>query len=181
MSGTFEDSTAPRVGDDVTHAPCLVVLLECDRPLAGGARYSLENIDRVTLGRSDARSDTRQCEREVKTLNVRLPGRSLSVDHARLVRVGTSWAIEDMRSTNGTFVNGERVARAVLRDHDLCEIGHTLLRVNQRVPAPSNAPLDVDVQNEDARAPLTLDPVLAADLDALATVALHDVPILVLG
>ncbi|HMI91898.1 MAG TPA: sigma 54-interacting transcriptional regulator [Polyangiales bacterium] len=38
-----------------------------------------------------------------------------------------SWQLEDLQSRNGTFVNGERVERAQLRDGDVIRIGSTLL------------------------------------------------------
>ncbi len=42
----------------------------------------------------------------------------VSRHHARLVRSGDGWAIEDLGSSNGTRVNGRRVSRALLRDGD---------------------------------------------------------------
>ena len=35
--------------------PFLFVTLECERPLGGSARYSLENVDAVTIGRGSER------------------------------------------------------------------------------------------------------------------------------
>ena len=69
-------------------SPQLVVVLECDRPLSGGARYALDGIDLVTIGRGPERSAERQLQGDLRTLNVRIPGRSVSAAHARLVRVG---------------------------------------------------------------------------------------------
>ncbi|HEX5501296.1 MAG TPA: FHA domain-containing protein [Thermomicrobiales bacterium] len=43
--------------------------------------------------------------------------------HAEVRREGADVVLVDPGSTNGTFVNGERVARAVLRDGDLLQIG----------------------------------------------------------
>ena len=42
----------------------------------------------------------------------------VSRHHARFVRRGDGWAIEDLGSANGTRVNGRRVSRALLRDGD---------------------------------------------------------------
>src|SRR5262245_29233446 len=83
--------------------PMLVVALECDRPIAGSARYFLGDIDVVTFGRGGTRTVVRQ--EDGSRLEVQLPGRAVSGSHARLVRLGTQWVVEDMGSRNGTFVN----------------------------------------------------------------------------
>jgi len=52
-----------------------------------------------------------------------LPQKNISRQHARLVRSGSEYFLEDMDSTNGTFLNGKRVrARTKLRDHDLIRV-----------------------------------------------------------
>ncbi len=48
--------------------------------------------------------------------------------HARLVVQGTVVEIEDLGSSNGTFLNGSRVQRRVLRSGDEIAIGKTVLR-----------------------------------------------------
>jgi hypothetical protein len=52
--------------------------------------------------------------------------------HAELVPVGGQWAVVDDGSTNGTFVNGERVMRRRrLADRDAVRVGHTQLLFRQ--------------------------------------------------
>jgi diguanylate cyclase (GGDEF)-like protein len=52
-----------------------------------------------------------------------------SRNHARILRRGQKYEIEDMGSTNGTFVAGNRVVgRVELADGARVQIGHTLLR-----------------------------------------------------
>jgi len=52
--------------------------------------------------------------------DVILPQKNISRQHARLVRSGSEHYLEDLDSTNGTFLNGKRVrTRTKLRDHDL--------------------------------------------------------------
>ncbi|MDA8290926.1 MAG: FHA domain-containing protein [Actinomycetota bacterium] len=70
----------------------------------------------------------------------RSPGCAVSLEgdafassvHARVFRRdGETW-LEDLGSTNGTFVNGERVATPVrLRRGDTLKVGHTLLEVGR--------------------------------------------------
>ena len=55
MAGTVDDSGDTRPSRQGRAVPYLVLGLECDRPAAGGARYSLEGVDCVTVGRGDAR------------------------------------------------------------------------------------------------------------------------------
>lgn len=69
----------------------------------------------------------------------RLPRCSLVLDdptvsrvHARLVRRGDAWAICDLRSTNGTRVNGWRVEEAVLEQGDELMIGAVRLSFAER-------------------------------------------------
>ena len=56
-----------------------------------------------------------------------LSGDLVSRSHARIVREGGAYTIEDLASTTGTFVNHQRVARAVLHDGDEIGIGETLM------------------------------------------------------
>ena len=46
--------------------------------------------------------------------------------HARVVRRGHGWFVEDLGSTNGTFVDGLRVSRAELGDGSRLRIGDTV-------------------------------------------------------
>jgi diguanylate cyclase (GGDEF)-like protein len=61
--------------------------------------------------------------------HVALDDDQASRNHARILRRGKTYEIEDMGSTNGTFVAGVRVVgRVELVDGDRVQIGHTLLR-----------------------------------------------------
>ncbi len=50
-----------------------------------------------------------------------------SREHAAFIAEGAGWAIEDLGSTNGTFLNGKPVGHARLRDGDVVQIGVTRL------------------------------------------------------
>jgi two-component system, cell cycle response regulator len=58
---------------------------------------------------------------------VRLQDDGISRRHARIVRIGSDVYVEDLESANGTIVNGERVARAALKDGDKIRIGSTTI------------------------------------------------------
>ena len=58
----------------------------------------------------------------------------VSRHHAKVVRVGPSFYIHDLQSTNGTMVNGENIDQHVLQPEDEIQIGVTLLLFQQPNP-----------------------------------------------
>ncbi|TLM81253.1 MAG: FHA domain-containing protein, partial [Actinobacteria bacterium] len=59
--------------------------------------------------------------------DVHIQDANISRQHAAFVAEGAGWAIEDLGSTNGTYVNGERAGHLRLRDGDVVTIGVTEL------------------------------------------------------
>lgn len=58
----------------------------------------------------------------------------LSGKHVRIVSVGEDQIAEDMRSSNGTLVNGRPLVRKILQHRDVIELGaHHLCYLNSRV------------------------------------------------
>jgi pSer/pThr/pTyr-binding forkhead associated (FHA) protein len=67
--------------------------------------------------------------------DVRIEDRFASGIHARVYSRGSTYYVEDMNSTNGTYINGERLAgEAALRDLDEVRIGDTEFRFEMEVP-----------------------------------------------
>jgi len=66
--------------------------------------------ERTTIGRT-AEND------------VRIDAEFISRHHAVAVRVGADTVIEDLKSTNGTYVNGQRISRHTLKDGDVVALG----------------------------------------------------------
>lgn len=65
------------------------------------------------------------------TCNLRLEDKTLSARHARLSYHHGHWWVEDLRSTNGTLLNAERVHEPmVTTDGDLLRCGAVLFEVN---------------------------------------------------
>jgi hypothetical protein len=56
----------------------------------------------------------------------------VSRHHARVARAGGAVFVEDLESSNGTRVNGERISKAVLKDGDQIEIGRERFMVYRR-------------------------------------------------
>jgi pSer/pThr/pTyr-binding forkhead associated (FHA) protein len=67
--------------------------------------------------------------------DVRIEDRFASAIHARLYSRGASYYVEDMSSTNGTFLNGGQLSgEAELSDLDEVKIGDTELRFELQLP-----------------------------------------------
>lgn len=115
-----EDLDTTRVSDVETLRAELKKRTERDRAylivLAGaevGKMYKL-NEGETMLGRSH-RAD------------VRIEDDSISRLHAKVTLSGTDILIEDLGSSNGTLVNGDRVAQAPLKDGDKIRLGETTI------------------------------------------------------
>lgn len=53
---------------------------------------------------------------------------SVSRKHCQLVYTPGGWILEDLSSTNGTWVGGQQITRAQLRDGDLVKVGSTIFK-----------------------------------------------------
>lgn len=82
----------------------------------------------------------------------RLPDNQIVIDnpavsgrHARVYREGNHYVLEDMKSTNGTFVNDKPIARHTLLEGDVILVAkHTLVftqKDGESLPAPKTEPL----------------------------------------
>ena len=174
---------ADRLARRESSQPHLVLVLQRDRLRAGGARYSLAGLDRVTLGRGATRSSRRFCESGTRTLAIHLPDTRMSSGHAILERHGDTWSFQDCGSTNGSRVGRARVTRATLEDGDRLELGRSIFSFRAALPTPANAVADVDAANLPGLLASfgTLVPRLSSELETLARVARSDVPVLLLG
>ena len=62
------------------------------------------------------------------TCHIRIPSRGVSRRHCQVYVDGGSVVLRDLGSSLGTFVNGQRVERAELRDGDVVTLGNIALR-----------------------------------------------------
>src|SRR5207247_727310 len=81
-----------------------------------GGEFPLEEGKEIVIGRS---SD----------LDMVLVEEMVSRRHARIRMFGGVISIEDLGSTNGTFVNGEKIMKAQLKEGDRVLIGTSILKV----------------------------------------------------
>jgi sigma-54 dependent transcriptional regulator, acetoin dehydrogenase operon transcriptional activator AcoR len=150
----------------------LIAALDCERLTAPPSRISLGGITGIDIGRGAARSFEAAGDR----LRIELADRWASQHHARVVRDGDGWTVEDAGSKNGTRVNGERVERAALVDGDILEVGGSFLvlrrasaSVRPREGAPRSDGLD------------TMSPALEREIAVLGKIARSRVPVLLRG
>jgi hypothetical protein len=69
-----------------------------------------------------------------KQCRVCIPLVNVSRQHARITLMGEEYRLEDLDSTNGTFVNGVRISRCILRNNDQIRIGDAkIIFIQQRI------------------------------------------------
>ncbi len=95
-----------------------VCYLEVNAPDRPRLNYKLGELE-VVMGR-------------IKDNHITLPFSNVSRHHAAVKLSGEDYFVEDKGSTNGTFVNGVKVAKCKLRPHDLIQIGETKIYYTER-------------------------------------------------
>src|SRR5271163_3065159 len=71
-----------------------------------------------------------------------LPKGNVSKHHARLLYRDGRFIVTDLKSTNGTYVNGRKIAQAtIVREGDKIYIGDFVLRLDGSGSAAASAPL----------------------------------------
>ena len=93
--------------------PCLVIISGEDM----GRRYEL-GVTEVSIGRAD-------------TCTICVPTDQVSRKHCTVQHVLGKYYLVDNRSTNGTFVNEQKVERAKLVDGDQIRVGKTVLKYTE--------------------------------------------------
>jgi pSer/pThr/pTyr-binding forkhead associated (FHA) protein len=96
--------------------------------------------------------------REIETENTKITiGRTASNDiqvdnvavsahHARIVKDGRYYVIEDLNSTNGTFVNERKITKRVLKEDDVITIGkHSLVVLPEKGLTKATSPIITDI------------------------------------
>jgi len=86
--------------------------------LEEGEMYPLLENREIVLGRNP-------------TNNIFIRDKNVSREHCQIVVTQGSCVLTDLQSTNGTFVNGERVTQRELKAQDEIRIGTTLLQLEE--------------------------------------------------
>lgn len=91
---------------------------------------------------------------------IRLDNDGISVKHAQLIHEGGTWKLVNLLSSNGTFVNGERIQTAYLNSGDELRFGSVALLFQLpggaiiKSAIPESAPLDVAKKSAGSKAGL---------------------------
>ncbi len=83
-------------------------------------------VDKTTVGRVDD-----------NTFSIVDP--SVSSHHCEVVLRGSDVVVRDLNSTNGTFINGEKVAEAVLKPGQILRLGQIEMRLETDAPGAAGA------------------------------------------
>lgn len=59
---------------------------------------------------------------------IHIPNETISAQHARIYLIDQNWWIQDLNSTNGTFLNDEQIEQpCILTNNDLIQVGNVKL------------------------------------------------------
>src|SRR5947207_3825841 len=109
-----------------------------------GLTYELK-VDKTTIGRLEDNS-------------FQLAEPSASIHHGELIPRGSDIVVKDLNSTNGTFVNGEKISEAALKPGQILRLGQVEMRLESgsgttAAAAPLKKPLDktivIGIQTQD--------------------------------
>jgi pSer/pThr/pTyr-binding forkhead associated (FHA) protein len=108
-----------------------------------GATFSLEG-DQILIGRDS-------------TSNITINDAEVSRKHARLNFQGGKYVLEDLGSTNGTFVNGQRlVSPVVLKSGDVVSLGEQIVLMFEALSVDPGATVMVPHKSAPSAAPSTI-------------------------
>ena len=102
-----------------------------------------QTLNKIVVGRPDVFTIGRQINNNFSYDNPYVSG-----THARLSFDGNSWSISDNNSTNGTFVNGERIQSKKLSAGDLIYIMGLKMVVGDRFVAVNNPDMKLNVRSD---------------------------------
>jgi DNA-binding winged helix-turn-helix (wHTH) protein len=66
---------------------------------------------------------------------------TVSRHHAVIIITGSTFVIEDLRSTNGTYVNGQKISQSRIRQHDALAFGAVEAKISRGTTATDTFPL----------------------------------------
>ena len=100
------------------------------------------NVERTTVGR-------------VEDNTFQIADGSVSSHHAEILLQGSDIVIRDLNSTNGTFINGEKITETILKPGQTLRLGQVELKIDDgkpvtapppAAPAPASAPASAPSQ-----------------------------------
>jgi pSer/pThr/pTyr-binding forkhead associated (FHA) protein len=95
-------------------------------PSMAGRTYDLK-VDKTTIGR-------------VEDNTFQIPEPSVSSHHCEVLLRGADVLVRDLNSTNGTFINGEKVSESVLLPGQVLRLGQIEIRLETGTSGTSGTP-----------------------------------------
>jgi pSer/pThr/pTyr-binding forkhead associated (FHA) protein len=93
-----------------------------------GRTYEL-NLEKTTIGRLEENSFS-------------IPESSISGHHCEILLRGKDIVVKDLDSTNGTFINGEKIKEAALKPSQILRLGQVEMRLESGTPGASAKPVE---------------------------------------
>ncbi len=84
-------------------------------------------VDKTTVGRVDDNT-------------LPIADQSVSSHHCEVLLRGSDVVIKDLNSTNGTFINGEKITESVLKPGQILRLGQIELRLESDAPSSAASP-----------------------------------------
>lgn len=113
-------SASPSVGSPVAEMP---LKPRTQPPPAATPAQGIATVTVSGIEHDVALGGERMTVGRLASCGIKLDDANVSREHAAFVREGAGWAIEDLGSTNGTYLNGERITFQRLRDGDMVSVG----------------------------------------------------------
>ncbi len=96
--------------------------------------------------------------------DIAIDNMAISGHHARISLQGSTYVIEDLQSTNGTFLNEKKVASSALKHNDQIVMGqHTLVFINPEATPQPEEPKPAPVKASDIDSTVVITPQKAAE------------------
>src|SRR2546425_12660262 len=86
-------------------------------------------VDKTTIGRV-----------EDNTFQISEP--SVSSHHCEVLVRGSDVVVRDLNSTNGTYINGEKVTESVIKPGQVLRLGQIEMRLEPEAPPPTTKKVD---------------------------------------
>jgi len=102
-------------------------------------------VERTTVGR-------------VEDNTFQIADGSVSSHHAEIILRGTDIVIKDLDSTNGTFINNEKISETVLQPGQTLRFGQVELKIDDGKPVTAPAPAPAPASAAPAPAPVPAAP-----------------------
>ena len=173
MAGTLKEAVD---SDRAPLARLITVVMHFDDALAPPGLTGAWVEKTLTIGRGEAD--------EIAPKHLALMDPRVSTEHAELVRDGAEVLVRDLGSSNGTWVNGERVeGEQRLESGDLIEVGRSVLCFRQTTTALASQVIGKKgrAQGVSFGTLRTLNPELGELYRKLSKIAATPQPVLIIG